>query len=161
MQEQQSPTAKIASLASVSSLLNSWPIGSSTVETSNFPLQKYPTDGDSSSGFQTANHQGSRSESVQQAAIDLLAAASRESANGQAGPRRAGQPRMRSSIACARCRRSKIKCLNSGVNTTCRACQVSGRECTYPAPVLGDRSNRRESSVTRIPAEAGAPATDV
>jgi Fungal Zn(2)-Cys(6) binuclear cluster domain len=164
MQEPLPSSAKIASsasISSVSSLLNSWPIASSTLETSAPSLQKYPSGGDRFSGFQASNHHEPPSESVQKGAIDLLAAASRESANGEAGPRRAGQPRMRSSIACARCRRSKIKCLNSGVNTTCRACQVSGRECTYPAPVLGDRSNRRESSVIRTPGEAGASATDV
>ncbi len=44
---------------------------------------------------------------------------------------------MRSSIACARCRRSKVKCINAGVDTTCRACEASGRECTYPPPVVG------------------------
>lgn len=44
---------------------------------------------------------------------------------------------MRSSIACARCRRSKIKCVNAGIDTTCRACESSGRECVYPAPALG------------------------
>ncbi|RDI79002.1 hypothetical protein Vi05172_g11028 [Venturia inaequalis] len=41
---------------------------------------------------------------------------------------------MRSSIACARCRRSKVKCVNSGVGTQCRACETTGRECTYPVP---------------------------
>ena len=44
---------------------------------------------------------------------------------------------MRSSIACARCRRSKIKCVNSGIDTTCRACDSSGRECVYPTPAIG------------------------
>ncbi|KAF2460968.1 fungal-specific transcription factor domain-containing protein [Lineolata rhizophorae] len=44
---------------------------------------------------------------------------------------------MRSSIACARCRRSKVKCVNNGVNTTCRACETTGRECTYPPPMPG------------------------
>ncbi|KAI5847580.1 fungal-specific transcription factor domain-containing protein [Tricharina praecox] len=42
---------------------------------------------------------------------------------------------MRSSIACVRCRRSKVKCVNTGPNTTCRACEASNRECTYPQPV--------------------------
>ncbi|EFR00190.1 hypothetical protein MGYG_03194 [Nannizzia gypsea CBS 118893] len=41
---------------------------------------------------------------------------------------------MRSSIACSRCRRSKIKCVNAGIDTTCRACESSGRECSYPTP---------------------------
>jgi hypothetical protein len=44
---------------------------------------------------------------------------------------------MRSSIACVRCRRSKVKCVNTGPNTTCRACDSSNRECTYPQPVQG------------------------
>ncbi|EEH06706.1 conserved hypothetical protein [Histoplasma capsulatum G186AR] len=44
---------------------------------------------------------------------------------------------MRSSIACSRCRRSKIKCVNAGIDTTCRACESSGRECSYPIPAPG------------------------
>ena len=43
---------------------------------------------------------------------------------------------MRSSIACVRCRRSKVKCVNTGPNTTCRACEASNRECSYPQPVI-------------------------
>jgi len=42
--------------------------------------------------------------------------------------------KMRSSIACTRCRKSKVKCLNNGVNTPCRACESARRECTYPPP---------------------------
>ncbi|KAL2800036.1 fungal-specific transcription factor domain-containing protein [Aspergillus keveii] len=44
---------------------------------------------------------------------------------------------MRSSIACARCRRSKIKCVNAGIDTTCRACESTGRDCVYPTPAIG------------------------
>lgn len=54
------------------------------------------------------------------------------------------QGRMRSSIACIRCRRSKVKCVNNGVGTTCRSCDHSGRECTYPSPVTST-TRRRES----------------
>ena len=57
-------------------------------------------------------------------------------------------PRMRSSIACARCRRSKIKCVNSGVNTTCRACEASGRECVYPTPGVGVSMVKREGDIS-------------
>ncbi|KAI9877587.1 MAG: hypothetical protein M1830_003487 [Pleopsidium flavum] len=55
---------------------------------------------------------------------------------------------MRSSIACARCRRSKVKCINAGIGTTCRACESSGRECTYPPPVLvgGGGGAKRDST---------------
>lgn len=56
---------------------------------------------------------------------------------------------MRSSIACVRCRRSKVKCVNSGVGTACRSCEAGGRECTYPVPV---------SSVRRRESIAGQPA---
>lgn len=63
-----------------------------------------------------------------------------------AQPGRHAQARMRSSIACVRCRRSKVKCVNSGVGTPCRSCEASGRDCTYPVPVTGGR--RREGSLS-------------
>ncbi|KAF1989429.1 hypothetical protein K402DRAFT_272454 [Aulographum hederae CBS 113979] len=69
---------------------------------------------------------------------------------------------MRSSIACARCRRSKVKCVNNGVNTTCRACETTGRECTYPSPATGGGGGgggvaRREGSLSRsLGAEGGS-----
>lgn len=66
--------------------------------------------------------------------------------------RNAPAQRMRSSIACCRCRRSKVKCVNSGVNTTCRSCEASGRECKYPVPSSGGR--RREDSFTGSSARA-------
>lgn len=52
--------------------------------------------------------------------------------------------KVRSSIACARCRRSKVKCVNSGVNTTCKACESTGRECQYPPSVPGSTPKRTE-----------------
>lgn len=52
--------------------------------------------------------------------------------------------KVRSSIACARCRRSKVKCVNSGVNTTCKACESTGRECLYPPSVPGSTPKRTE-----------------
>ncbi|KGY15072.1 hypothetical protein PABG_12017 [Paracoccidioides brasiliensis Pb03] len=57
---------------------------------------------------------------------------------------------MRSSIACSRCRRSKIKCVNAGIDTTCRACESSGRECAYPAPASGGGggSTKRDIAAT-------------
>lgn len=51
---------------------------------------------------------------------------------------------MRSSIACARCRRSKIKCVNAGIDTTCRACESSGRDCAYPTPAIGVSGAKRD-----------------
>ena len=70
---------------------------------------------------------------------------------------------MRSSIACARCRRSKVKCINNGVNTTCRACETSGRECTYPPPATGGSGGvaKRESMLPGQPTTDGPPHGEV
>lgn len=54
--------------------------------------------------------------------------------------------KVRSSIACARCRRSKVKCVNSGVNTTCKACESTGRECSYPPSMPTSTPKRSEVS---------------
>ncbi|KAK5165459.1 uncharacterized protein LTR77_008988 [Saxophila tyrrhenica] len=67
-------------------------------------------------------------------------------------PRQA-QARMRSSIACIRCRRSKVKCVNSGVGTPCRSCENSGRECLYPSPVT--TGTRRRDSLSGGPSGLG------
>lgn len=92
------------------------------------------------------------------AASRLLAAASNDGPKAEAGPSKSGQPpRMRSSIACARCRRSKVKCVNNGIGTTCRACETTGRECTYPVPIPGGGGGggvRRESGESRQPGES-------
>nr|POE72440.1 putative transcriptional regulatory protein pb1a11.04c [Quercus suber] len=56
---------------------------------------------------------------------------------------------MRSSIACVRCRRSKVKCVNNGAGTTCRACENSGRDCQYPSPIAG--TPRRRDSLSGRP----------
>lgn len=79
---------------------------------------------------------------IDKAALDLLAAATRAPGGDLRGE--AAPPRMRSSIACVKCRRSKVKCLNAGPGTPCRACQTNGRECIYPDPVT-DRSHRRDN----------------
>ncbi|KAK4109619.1 hypothetical protein N656DRAFT_791766 [Canariomyces notabilis] len=39
---------------------------------------------------------------------------------------------LRSSIACQRCRKSKIKCNNTGGDAPCDTCIRNGKECTYP-----------------------------
>lgn len=41
---------------------------------------------------------------------------------------------LRSSIACIRCRKSKIKCNNTGSDAPCETCIRNGKECTYPEP---------------------------
>lgn len=58
--------------------------------------------------------------------------------------------KMRSSIACVRCRRSKVKCVNNGMNSKCRACETQNRECTYPPPATGSSSTPKRTT------EAGA-----
>ena len=49
---------------------------------------------------------------------------------------------LRSSIACHRCRKSKIKCNNTGGDAPCETCIRNGKECTYPevAPAPPKRS---------------------
>jgi hypothetical protein len=39
---------------------------------------------------------------------------------------------LRSSIACQRCRKSKIKCNNTGGDQPCETCIRNGKECIYP-----------------------------
>lgn len=39
---------------------------------------------------------------------------------------------MRSSIACLRCRKSKIKCENDGGSSPCETCIKQGKDCRYP-----------------------------
>ena len=46
------------------------------------------------------------------------------------------RPPMRSSIACLRCRRSKIKCDNDGGNSPCETCIKAGHKCQYPEATL-------------------------
>ncbi|KAL6913020.1 hypothetical protein FSHL1_010703 [Fusarium sambucinum] len=41
---------------------------------------------------------------------------------------------MRSSIACVRCRRSKIKCNNDGGHSPCDHCVKGSHQCQYPEP---------------------------
>ena len=60
--------------------------------------------------------------------------------------------RLRSSIACTRCRKSKIKCTNTGAGTTCEACSHNGRECLYPTPGSGGikREGDGEEGMDRV-----------
>lgn len=70
--------------------------------------------------------------------------------------RRQETTRMRSSIACSRCRRSKTKCDNNGNRDStgalapCKSCVASKKICDYPAPqpATSNHSHRRESVAT-------------
>ncbi|GKU03218.1 transcription factor [Fusarium langsethiae] len=55
---------------------------------------------------------------------------------------------MRSSIACVRCRRSKIKCNNDGGHSPCDHCIKGGHQCQYPepAPVPPKRSESQAAA---------------
>ncbi|KAH6615115.1 fungal-specific transcription factor domain-containing protein [Boeremia exigua] len=72
----------------------------------------------------------------------------------EAAGRRHETTRMRSSIACSRCRRSKTKCDNNGTRDStgalaaCKSCEASGKFCEYPAPQppATSQPHRRESS---------------
>ncbi|KAI1198089.1 fungal-specific transcription factor domain-containing protein [Nemania serpens] len=44
------------------------------------------------------------------------------------------RPPMRSSIACTRCRKSKIKCENANGTSPCDSCIKSGNECIFKVP---------------------------
>ncbi|KAH7114345.1 hypothetical protein B0J11DRAFT_414132, partial [Dendryphion nanum] len=59
---------------------------------------------------------------------------------------------MRSSIACLHCRRSKIKCTNTGPDSPCDGCRTSNRKCEYPSTaVAAAATGRRESLVVGQP----------
>lgn len=49
-----------------------------------------------------------------------------------ADDRKAKRAPLRSSIACLRCRKSKIKCDNHGPGGPCDTCLKAGKECEYP-----------------------------
>lgn len=76
--------------------------------------------------------------------------------SAEAASRRHETTRMRSSIACTRCRRSKTKCDNNGIRDStgalaaCKSCVAGKRLCEYPAPQPANTSDsqRRESTVT-------------
>ncbi|CAI6243958.1 unnamed protein product [Periconia digitata] len=56
--------------------------------------------------------------------------------------KRTAESRPRSSIACAWCRRSKVKCTNKGQNTVCDTCQKNRRECVYEIHVGKDTASK-------------------
>jgi len=74
----------------------------------------------------------------------MAAAAASPSSPGAAPDFKKGIKRapLRSSIACHRCRKSKIKCNNTGGDAPCDTCIRNGKECTYPevAPAPPKRS---------------------
>ncbi len=100
-------------------------------------------------GRTAGGQSGHKAKSPEAIAQDLLAAAGIESSTGKRRVLTPDTPRMRSSIACVRCRRSKVKCLNEGVNTPCRACKVGGRECVYPTSTYRETPHLRDENADR------------
>ncbi|KAH8808970.1 fungal-specific transcription factor-like protein, partial [Xylogone sp. PMI_703] len=49
--------------------------------------------------------------------------------------------------------RSSIACINNGVNSVCKACQSSGRECTYPPSAAATTPRRSDSTVVKTEGE--------
>ncbi|KAK8128250.1 hypothetical protein PG984_009358 [Apiospora sp. TS-2023a] len=53
------------------------------------------------------------------------------------------RPPMRSSIACLRCRKSKIKCENNGGSSPCDSCIKTGKECIFKLPEANPAPTKR------------------
>ncbi|SPO05827.1 uncharacterized protein DNG_08514 [Cephalotrichum gorgonifer] len=58
------------------------------------------------------------------------------------------RPPLRSSIACLRCRRSKIKCDNDGGTAPCETCIKGGHKCQYP-DVAAPPTRRSDPNVVK------------
>ncbi|KAF2761591.1 hypothetical protein EJ05DRAFT_507244 [Pseudovirgaria hyperparasitica] len=146
-------TVKINSSAPLANILDSGPLPptvSSNVEQSARNV----------GGYHSLHHGVSPTQDASSALQSSRPATLPGSRFGASNASRAEEPRMRglrSSIACARCRRSKVKCVNNGVNTTCRACETSGRQCTYPPPATGGVAARREAALGVASADSLAP----
>lgn len=63
---------------------------------------------------------------------------------------------MRSSIACLRCRKSKIKCENDGGSSPCETCIKQGKDCKYPeATPMPPKRNEPSSSGSKPERDTG------
>lgn len=65
---------------------------------------------------------------------------------------------MRSSIACLRCRKSKIKCENDGGSSPCETCIKQGKDCKYPeaTPLPPKRSEPSSSAGSKPERDAAS-----
>ena len=64
------------------------------------------------------------------------------------------RPPLRSSIACLRCRRSKIKCDNDGGTSACETCIKGGHNCQYP-DIINPPTKRSESNPVKAERDGG------
>lgn len=65
------------------------------------------------------------------------------------------RPPLRSSIACLRCRRSKIKCDNDGGTSACDTCIKGGHKCQYP-DVVAPPTKRPEPATVKQERDGGS-----
>lgn len=63
---------------------------------------------------------------------------------------------MRSSIACLRCRKSKIKCENDGGSSPCETCIKQGKDCKYPEATPLPPKRVEPSSATKNERDVGS-----
>ncbi|KAF9881707.1 hypothetical protein CkaCkLH20_00853 [Colletotrichum karsti] len=70
-------------------------------------------------------------------------------------PSRAMKPPMRSSIACQRCRKSKIKCDNDNTGSPCETCIKAGHKCEFPEPTPLPAKRAEPPTLPKQDREAG------
>lgn len=63
------------------------------------------------------------------------------------------RPPMRSSIACLRCRKSKIKCENNGGTSPCDSCLKTGKDCVFKLPEPNPAPPKRNDPPSAIKQE--------
>ncbi|KAI0132336.1 fungal-specific transcription factor domain-containing protein [Xylariales sp. AK1849] len=63
------------------------------------------------------------------------------------------RPPMRSSIACLRCRKSKIKCENNGGTSPCDSCLKTGKDCVFKLPEANPTPPKRNEPPSAIKQE--------
>lgn len=63
------------------------------------------------------------------------------------------RPPMRSSIACLRCRKSKIKCENNGGSSACDTCIKTGKECIFKLPEANPTPPKRNDPPSGVKQE--------
>jgi hypothetical protein len=65
-----------------------------------------------------------------------------------------GEYRTRASVACDKCRRSKVKCVNNGWGTTCEKCRSDNKQCRYGDPP-GSRKTESTTTKTGVASASG------
>lgn len=63
------------------------------------------------------------------------------------------RPPMRSSIACLRCRKSKIKCENNGGTSPCDSCIKTGKDCVFKLPEANPAPPKRSEPPSGVKQE--------